>query len=148
LAPNIPAMYEMHFAVPMTGAVLNPINTRLDAKTIAIILRHAQPKCLFVDYTFAPLIQEVLRLLPFDASKLHPLIISIIEIDSTTKRSSMELDYEGLIRKGDLTLSSSASLFRVHNEHDPISLNYTSGTTSEPKGVVISHRGAYLTALS
>ncbi|CAD5316401.1 unnamed protein product [Arabidopsis thaliana] len=127
-------MYEMHFAVPMTGAVLNPINTRLDAKTIAIILRHAQPKCLFVDYTFAPLIQEVLRLLPFDASKLHPLIISIIEIDSTTKRSSMELDYEGLIRKGDLTLSSSASLLRVHNEHDPISLNYTSGTTSEPKG--------------
>ncbi|AAF06048.1 Similar to gb/X94625 amp-binding protein from Brassica napus and is a member of the PF/00501 AMP-binding enzymes [Arabidopsis thaliana] len=137
LAPNIPAMYEMHFAVPMTGAVLNPINTRLDAKTIAIILRHAQPKCLFVDYTFAPLIQEVLRLLPFDASKLHPLIISIIEIDSTTKRSSMELDYEGLIRKGDLTLSSSASLFRVHNEHDPISLNYTSGTTSEPKGVIL-----------
>nr|AAP03024.1 acyl-activating enzyme 11 [Arabidopsis thaliana] len=148
LAPNVPAMYEMHFSVPMTGAVLNPINTRLDAKTIAIILRHAEPKILFVDYEFAPLIQEVLRLIPTDQSQAHPRIILINEIDSTTKPFSKELDYEGLIRKGEPTPSSSASMFRVHNEHDPISLNYTSGTTADPKGVVISHRGAYLSALS
>ncbi|KAG7658592.1 unnamed protein product [Arabidopsis thaliana] len=148
LAPNVPAMYEMHFSVPMTGAVLNPINTRLDAKTIAIILRHAEPKILFVDYEFAPLIQEVLRLIPTDQSQPHPRIILINEIDSTTKPFSKELDYEGLIRKGEPTPSSSASMFRVHNEHDPISLNYTSGTTADPKGVVISHRGAYLSALS
>lgn len=141
-------MYEMHFGVPMTGAVLNPINTRLNAKTIAIILRHAQPKILFVDHEFAPLTQEVLQLLPFDNSQPHPLIIFINEIDSTRKPSSTELDYEGLIQRGEPTLSSSASIFHVRNEHDPISLNYTSGTTSDPKGVVISHRGAYLTTLS
>ncbi|KAL1223231.1 Butyrate--CoA ligase AAE11, peroxisomal [Cardamine amara subsp. amara] len=148
LAPNVPAMYEMHFSVPMTGAVLNPINTRLDAKTIAVILDHAQPKIVFVDHEFALLIQEALHLLPFDDSKRHPLIIFINEIDSTTKPSSKELDYEGLIRRGDTTLSSAASLFRVRNEHDPISLNYTSGTTADPKGVVVSHRGAYLSTLS
>lgn len=148
MAPNVPAMYEVHFSVPMTGAVLNPINTRLDAKTIAIILRHAQPKILFVDHEFAPLIQEVLRLLPFDDSQPHPLIIFINEIDSTTKPSSKELDYEGLIRGGESMLSSSANMFRVRDEHDPISLNYTSGTTADPKGVVVSHRGAYLSALS
>ncbi|KAG7589043.1 AMP-binding enzyme C-terminal domain [Arabidopsis suecica] len=148
LAPNVPAMYEMHFSVPMTGAVLNPINTRLDAKTIAIILRHAEPKILFVDYEFAPLIQEVLRLLSTDESQPHPRIIFINEIDSTTNPSSKELDYEGLIRKGEPTASLSASMFLVHNEHDPISLNYTSGTTADPKGVVVSHRGAYLSALS
>ncbi|CAL9239488.1 unnamed protein product [Arabidopsis halleri] len=148
LAPNVPAMYEMHFSVPMTGAVLNPINTRLDAKTIAIILRHAEPKILFVDHEFAPLIQEVLSLLPTHESQPHPRIILINDIDSTTNPSSKELDYEGLIRKGETTPSLSANMFLVHNEHDPISLNYTSGTTADPKGVVVSHRGAYLSALS
>nr|APA46455.1 hypothetical protein Cgr926_CNL1 [Capsella grandiflora] len=146
LAPNVPAMYEVHFSVPMTGAVLNPINTRLDAKTIAVIIRHAEPKILFVDYEFASLIREVLRLLPSGESQAYPRIIFINEIGSTAKPSSKELDYEGLIRKGDPKVSS--SMFCVHDEHDPISLNYTSGTTSEPKGVVISHRAAYLTVLS
>ncbi|VVA94187.1 unnamed protein product [Arabis nemorensis] len=148
LAPNVPAMYEMHFGVPMTGAVLNPINTRLDAKTISIILRHAQPKILFVDHEFVPLTREVLRLLPFDDSQPHPLVIFIDEIDSTRKASSKELDYEGLISRGDPSLSTAASMFDVLIEHDPISLNYTSGTTADPKGVVISHRGAYLATLS
>ncbi|CAN7039693.1 hypothetical protein IGI04_005879 [Brassica rapa subsp. trilocularis] len=148
LAPNVPAMYEMHFAIPMTGAVLNPINTRLDAKTIAIILRHAQPKILFVDHEFAPLTQEVLHLLPFDDSIPKPLIIFINDMDSTTKHSPGELEYEGLIRTGDPSQFLSTSTFCVRNEHDPISLNYTSGTTADPKGVVVSHRGAYLSALS
>ncbi|EOA34344.1 hypothetical protein CARUB_v10021865mg [Capsella rubella] len=146
LAPNVPAMYEVHFSVPMTGAVLNPINTRLDAKTIAVIIRHAEPKILFVDYEFASLIREVLRLLPSGESQAYPRIIFINEISSTVKPYSKELDYEDLIRKGDPKVSS--SMFCVHDEHDPISLNYTSGTTSEPKGVVISHRAAYLTVLS
>ncbi|CAN8238288.1 unnamed protein product [Cochlearia groenlandica] len=148
LAPNVPAMYEMHFGVPMTGAVLNPINTRLDAKTIAIILRHAQPKILFVDHTFVPLVREVLRIL--DDSQPNPLIIYIDETDSTRKpSSSKELNYEDLIiRRGKPMASLDANMFRIHNENDPISLNYTSGTTADPKGVVISHRGAYLSALS
>ncbi|XP_010474116.1 PREDICTED: butyrate--CoA ligase AAE11, peroxisomal-like [Camelina sativa] len=148
LAPNVPVMYEVHFSVPMTGAVLNPINTRLDAKTIAVILRHAEPKIVFVDHEFAPLIQEVFRLLSFGESQAHPLIIFINEIGSTTNPSSKELDYEGLIRETGTTPSLSATTFLVHDENDPISLNYTSGTTSEPKGVVVSHRGAYLSALS
>lgn len=148
MAPNVPAMYEMHFGIPMTGAVLNPINTRLDAKTIAIILRHAQPKILFVDHEFARLTQEVLHLLPSDDSVPKPLIIFINDIDSTTTHSPGELDYEGLIRTGDPKPFLSTSTFRVRNEHDPISLNYTSGTTADPKGVVVSHRGAYLSALS
>ncbi|XP_010470480.1 PREDICTED: butyrate--CoA ligase AAE11, peroxisomal [Camelina sativa] len=147
IAPNIPAMYEMHFSVPMTRAVLNPINTRLDAKTIAIILHHAQPKILFVDHEFASLTREVLRLLPFHDSQPHPLIILINEFDSTTNPSSKMVDYEGLIQKGKPTPSLLATTFLVRNENDPISLNYTSGTTADPKSVVISHRGAYLSAL-
>ncbi|XP_010513562.1 PREDICTED: butyrate--CoA ligase AAE11, peroxisomal-like [Camelina sativa] len=148
LAPNVPAMYEVHFSVPMTGTVLNPINTRLDAKTIAVILRHAEPKVVFVDHEFAPLNREVFRLLSFGELQAHSLIIFINEIGSTTNPSSKELDYEGLIRETETTPSLSATTFLVHDENDPISLNYTSGTTSEPKGVVVSHRGAYLSALS
>ncbi|ESQ28608.1 hypothetical protein EUTSA_v10018332mg [Eutrema salsugineum] len=149
LAPNIPAMYEMHFAVPMAGAVLNPINTRLDAKSIAAILGHAQPKILFIDRNFEPLLREILHLLPYDDSL--NLIIIFIQDESTnfTKRgSTKELDYEDLIRRGKTTSSLVARMFRIQNEHDPISLNYTSGTTADPKGVVVSHRGAYLSSLS
>ncbi|CAA7046561.1 unnamed protein product [Microthlaspi erraticum] len=144
LAQNIPAMYEMHFAVPMAGAVLNTINTRLNAKSIAGILRHAQPKMLFIDRNLEPLARESLQLLPHEDLKQ---IMKVIYIDENKSSSSKELDYESLIRKGEPTSSLVARMFRIQNEQDPISLNYTSGTTADPKGVVISHRGAYLTTL-
>ncbi|CAN6811387.1 unnamed protein product [Brassica oleracea] len=147
LAPNIPAMYEMHFAVPMAGAVLNPLNTRLDAKSITTILRHAQPKIFCIDRSFETLSREILHLLSFDDSKLNMLVIFIDETDFPKTISSNELNYESLIRRGEPTSSMVAHMFRVQNEHDPISLNYTSGTTADPKGVVISHRGAYLSSL-
>ncbi|WCJ25107.1 Benzoate--CoA ligase peroxisomal [Euphorbia peplus] len=142
LAPNVPAIYEMHFAVPMAGAVLNTINTRLDARTIATILRHAEAKVFFVDCQFVPLAKEALRLL-MEESAL-PLVIVIDDIDSPTGVRLGELEYEQLVQRGNPAYTGEP----VVDEWDPISLNYTSGTTSEPKGVVYSHRGAYLSTLS
>ncbi|KAF7831170.1 butyrate--CoA ligase AAE11, peroxisomal-like [Senna tora] len=145
LAPNIPALYEMHFAVPMSGAVLNTINTRLDANSIATILRHAEPKVFFVDYELVPRAREVLRLLvdPTLISSL-PLVVVIDDINSPTGIRLGELEYEQLIRLGDPDYAPP----EVRDEWAPIALNYTSGTTSAPKGVVYSHRGAYLSTLS
>ncbi|CAL9009351.1 unnamed protein product [Prunus brigantina] len=146
LAPNVPAMYEMHFAVPMAGAVLNTVNTRLDAKNIASILRHSGAKVFFVDYQFVPLAREALRI--FMSGATHdpsmPLVIVIDDIDSPTGIRLGELEYEQLIKKGNPRFVS----VEVADEWDPVALNYTSGTTSEPKGVVYSHRGAYLSTLS
>ncbi|XP_010470457.1 PREDICTED: probable acyl-activating enzyme 12, peroxisomal [Camelina sativa] len=148
VAPNIPAMYEMHFAVPMAGAVLNPINTRLDATSIAAILHHAKPKLLFIDRSFEPLAREITHLLPYADSQLNLPVIFIDEISFPERVSSGELDYEGLIQRGEPTPSLVARMFNIEDEQDPISLNYTSGTTADPKGVVITHRGAYLSSLS
>ncbi|KAG7658568.1 AMP-binding enzyme C-terminal domain [Arabidopsis suecica] len=148
VAPNTPAMYEMHFAVPMAGAVLNPINTRLDATSIAAILHHAKPKILFIDRSFEPLAREILQLLSSEDSNLNLPVIFIHEIDFPKRVSSEESDYECLIQRGEPTPSLLARMFCIQDEHDPISLNYTSGTTADPKGVVISHRGAYLSTLS
>ncbi|XVF20464.1 hypothetical protein REPUB_Repub12eG0002500 [Reevesia pubescens] len=145
LAPNIPAMYEMHFAVPMAGAVLNTINTRLDAKSVATILRHSEAKVFFVDYQFVPLAREALRMLMSqeDQSSI-PLVIVIDDIESPTGVRLGELEYEQLVHMGNPRFVPT----EIQDEWDPISLNYTSGTTSEPKGVVYSHRGAYLSTLS
>ncbi|XP_050230466.1 trans-cinnamate:CoA ligase, peroxisomal-like [Mercurialis annua] len=146
LAPNVPAMYEMHFAVPMAGAILNTINTRLDAKTIATILRHSEAKIFFIDYEYVPIAREALRLLmdiSSDEATL-PLVVVIDDIDSPTGVRLGELEYEKLIQKGNPNFVPE----EIHDELDPIALNYTSGTTSEPKGVVYSHRGAYLSTLS
>ncbi|XP_010511511.1 PREDICTED: probable acyl-activating enzyme 12, peroxisomal [Camelina sativa] len=148
VAPNITAMYEMYFAVPMARAVLNPINTRLDATSIAAILRHATPKIIFIDRNFEPLARETLRLLSSDDSHLNLLVIFIDDINFPKRVSSEDLDYEGLIQRGEPTPSLVAHMLRIEDEQDPISLNYTSGTTSDPKGVVSTHRGAYLSSLS
>ncbi|KAF7129444.1 hypothetical protein RHSIM_Rhsim10G0185800 [Rhododendron simsii] len=150
LAPNTPAMYEMHFAVPMAGAVLNAINTRLDAKNIATILKHSEAKVFFVDYQYVPLASEALRLLMPElegaavASVVLPLVVVIDDIDSPTGVRLGELEYEQLVHNG----SAGFVQDEIEDEWDPISLNYTSGTTSAPKGVVLSHRGAYLSTLS
>lgn len=103
LAPNVPAMYEMHFAVPMAGAVLNTINSRLDAKNIATILRHSEAKVFFVDYQYVQVAGEALRILVGDSKVSEssiPLVIVIDDIDSPTGVRLGELEYEQLILKG------------------------------------------------
>ncbi|ERN17039.1 hypothetical protein AMTRI_Chr09g33230 [Amborella trichopoda] len=148
LAPNIPAMYELHFSVPMAGAVLNTINIRLDANTVATILRLSGAKLLFVDYQFFALAQAALNLLCGDSSGSHSAYpLTVIFIDDADQPSTMRpqhVEYEQLVEAGDPTYMPPP----VADEWDPISLNYTSGTTSAPKGVVYSHRGAYLSTLS
>ena len=144
LAPNTPALYEMHFAVPMAGAVLNAINTRLDANNIATILRHSEAKMLFVDYEYVPVARDALRLLISQNYSCLPLVIVIDDIDSPTGIRLGELEYEQLVRHGDPSYVPE----ELQDEWDAIALNYTSGTTSAPKGVVYSHRGAFLSTMS
>nr|UPT51115.1 acyl-activating enzyme 4 [Pogostemon cablin] len=150
LAPNIPAMYEMHFAVPMAGAVLNTINTRLDATNIATILQHAEAKLFFVDYQFVPVAREALRALMANLrssgapESSMPFVVVIDDINGPTGVRLGELEYEHLVARGNPGFVPEP----VTDEWDPIALNYTSGTTSSPKGVVYSHRGAYLSTLS
>ncbi|XP_037489964.1 probable acyl-activating enzyme 12, peroxisomal [Triticum dicoccoides] len=145
LAPNVPAMYEMHFAVPMAAAVLNTINTRLDAKAVAVILRHAQAKVLFVDYEYVRLAHDALQIVA-DAGAPVPLVTVIDDIDRPTgvRLGLFKLEYEALVSKGD----PAAELPLLADEWDAVALNYTSGTTSAPKGVVSSHRGAYLNTMA
>ncbi len=139
LLPNIPAMVEAHFAIPMAGAVLNTLNTRLDAKTIAFMLQHAETKVLLVDPEFALLAKEALALFEHN--------IVVIDVDDPEWVESQHIgqfEYESWLAQGDVN-------FEWHlpqDEWDAISLNYTSGTTGNPKGVVYHHRGAYLNAAS
>ncbi|KAI5009404.1 hypothetical protein ZWY2020_011541 [Hordeum vulgare] len=142
LAPNVPAMYEMHFAVPMAAAVLNTINTRLDARSVAAILKHSQAGVLFVDYEYVRLARDAL-LIVADAGVPTPLLAVIDDIDMPTGVRLGELQYEELVSNGD----PAAELPSLVDEWDAVALNYTSGTTSAPKGVVYSHRGAYLNTL-
>jgi acyl-CoA synthetase (AMP-forming)/AMP-acid ligase II len=149
LAPNIPAMYEMHFAVPMAGAVLNTINIRLNPSNIATILRHSEAKVFFVDYEFVSRAKEALRLLMEEKNQTEqyrslPLVIVIDDINSPTGIRLGELEYEQMVHHGNPNYIPE----EIQDEWSPIALNYTSGTTSEPKGVVYSHRGAYLSTLS
>ena len=138
LAPNIPALFEAHFGVPMLGAVLNAINTRLDAATIAFILAHSEAKALFADTEYAETVEAALALLPEHA---RPWLVDIA--DGAAGRRLAGTEYEELLAGGDPEFSGSLP----GDEWDPITLNYTSGTTGDPKGVVYHHRGAYLNAL-
>ncbi|PIA64051.1 hypothetical protein AQUCO_00201386v1 [Aquilegia coerulea] len=145
LSPNTPAAYEMHFAVPMAGAVLNNINTRLDASNIATILKHSEAKIFFIDYQYVPIAREALRLLMVDYNESKvPLVVVIDDIDSPTGIRLGELEYEQLVHRGNPGFVQQ----EIDDEWDTIALNYTSGTTSAPKGVVYSHRGAYLSTVS
>lgn len=190
LAPNIPALYEMHFAVPMAGGVLNTINSMLDAKTVKTILLHSEAKILFVDYEFISLACEARRLLKAEEKpSFLPSIVLINEIGFPMRNNANDIKQGELIYKQllmtsnhDLVTESALPLVDVdlplsynhkrrrnslleyeqligmgnpnfmpaelQDEWDPIALNYTSGTTSAPKGVVYSHRGAYLSTLS
>ncbi|KAL5706195.1 putative acyl-activating enzyme 1 [Ranunculus cassubicifolius] len=142
LAPNISPMYELHFGVPMAGAVLCTLNARHDASMVAVLLRHSEAKVLIVDYQFLDIARGALDLL-YSTRDRCPLLVLIPE-SIPAKRSSGMLEYENLIAMG----KPDFEIRWPKNELDPISLNYTSGTTSSPKGVVYSHRGAYLNSLA
>ena len=136
IAPNIPEMLELHYGPAMTGAVVNTINTRLDAAAIGFMLDHGEAKALFVDREFAGLAKEALAL-----AKVKPFVIDIDDAfyDGPGEKIG-ETDYESFIAKGDPHFNWQLPA----DEWQAISLNYTSGTTGNPKGVVYHHRGAYL----
>ncbi len=140
MLPNVPAMFEAHFGVPMCGAVLNTLNTRLDAKAIAFMLEHGEARVLLTDREFAPVIDKALEMLR--GSK--PLVIEVEDKAAPIGVRLGEITYEQLIDEGDLAHTPVLPA----DEWDAIALNYTSGTTGNPKGVVTHHRGAYLNAVS
>jgi fatty-acyl-CoA synthase len=136
---NTPEMVECHFGVPMTGGVLNTLNTRLDAEAIAFMLGHGEAKVLITDTEFAPTVAEALARI--DAK---PLVIDVVDALGPGGDVLGESEYETFIAHGDADFAWQPP----DDEWDAISLNYTSGTTGNPKGVVYHHRGAYLNALS
>lgn len=140
ILPNVPAMYEAHFGVPMTGAVLNTINTRLDAEAVAFILQHGEAKVLLTDPEFAPIVQKALSLLPGKP----PIVVDVLDAALPSDTRLGDLEYESWIATAD----SHFCWQNPDSEWDAIALNYTSGTTGNPKGVVYHHRGAYLNAVS
>ncbi|SPJ30009.1 acyl-CoA synthetase [Falsiruegeria mediterranea] len=140
IAANIPEMYEAHFGIPMTGAALNAINTRLDAPIVAFILQHAEAKVLLVDPEFSAVVKEALT--QFDSADLLVIDIEDDSFDGGEKLGA--LTYDALLAEGDASFDWSLPA----DEWDAITLNYTSGTTGNPKGVVYHHRGAALNATS
>jgi fatty-acyl-CoA synthase len=136
MAPNVPALLEAHYGVPMAGAVLNALNYRLDARSIGFILGHGGAKLLIADREFAPLAKAALAELGKD--------IPVVEIDDGSGEPALGgTEYEAFLAEGDPAMPWSPPA----DEWAPIALNYTSGTTGNPKGVVYHHRGAFLNAL-
>ena len=140
MAPNVPAMFEAHYGVPMAGAVLNALNYRLDAATIAFILGHGGRAVLITDREFAPTVGEALAL---RAGRSRRGRGHRRRAGPARRSCSATLDVRGVPRRGRPGLAWSLPA----DEWDAIALNYTSGTTGNPKGVVYHHRGAYLNAM-
>ena len=144
MLPNIPEMWECHFGVPMAGAVLNSINTRLEASTISFILKHGEAKLFLYDSEYSDRVSEAIK----DLDK-PPILIEVVDQVSGQIKSELSkklniINYEEFILNNSI---SDFSKVLPSNEWDPIALNYTSGTTGNPKGVVCHHRGAYLNAI-
>jgi len=140
LLPNIPEMLEAHYGVPMAGAVLNTINTRLDAATVAYILDHGEAKVILADREFLPLLRLALT-----QCVNQPLVVEIDDPEAPAAARANTLGglgYEALLAEGDPGFAWPMP----RDEWDAIALNYTSGTTGKPKGVVYHHRGAQLLA--
>jgi fatty-acyl-CoA synthase len=138
MAPNIPAAYEAAYGVPMAGAVLNALNIRLDVEAIAFMLDHGEAKALLTDTEFAPVIAKALKL-----ARRKPLVIDIADPMGPGGDRVGSIEYEDFLAEGDPEFGA----VRPRDEWDAIALNYTSGTTGDPKGVVYHHRGAYLNAV-
>jgi len=138
LSPNSHEMLESHYSVPMAGAVINTLNIRLDAATLAFILEHGEARVLFYDTDWENVVRAAVSQLD-----MPPLLISI-ESKAGASDGFAQQDYESLLSEGD----AQASWQRPDDEWDAISLNYTSGTTGNPKGVIYHHRGAYLAAMT
>jgi fatty-acyl-CoA synthase len=140
MLPNIPAMNEAHFAVPMAGAVLNALNIRLDAASIAFQLDHGGAKIILVDPEFSGVIAEALDLM----TGPKPFVIDVDDKAFSGGSRIGAIEYEEAVAQGDPGFEA----LPPHDEWDAIALSYTSGTTGNPKGVVTHHRGAYLNAVS
>jgi fatty-acyl-CoA synthase len=139
MLPNTPPMLEAHFGVPMAGAVLNSINIRLEPETIAYILAHGQAKVLLTDTEFAPAIRAAL-----EQVRPPPLVVDVVDRQFRGASERLgDVTYEELLSEGDEAFEP---LYPA-DEWQAIGLNYTSGTTGQPKGVVVHHRGAYLAAI-
>ena len=138
IAPNIPELFELHYAVPMTGAVLNTINMRLEAQTIAYILDHSDCKLVIADSAFAALLGEAMNIL----GRTLP-VIDICDDQAETGDGFGDDDYETLVKHA----NPSFDWQLPESEWQALALNYTSGTSGRPKGVVYHHRGAYLMAM-
>ena len=136
ILPNIPAQVEAHFGIPAAGAVINTINTRLDVKTVAYIFDHGEAKIVLVDTQFLSLAKQAKDM----CTGLGPEIIEVEDKSAGFPKSGDHLEYEELLHTGNKNFS-----WRLpQDEWESLSLNYTSGTTGQPKGVVCHHRGAYL----
>ena len=137
MAPNIPEMYEAHFGVPMTGGVLNSLNTRLDAAMVAFILDHSETKVLLVDREYHRVVTEALAI-----AKTQPLVVDIDDPECEDRAQIGDTTWEEFIADGNPDFAWAYP----SDEWNAITLNYTSGTTGNPKGVVYSHRGATLSS--
>jgi fatty-acyl-CoA synthase len=139
MLPNVPAMFELHFGPAMIGAVVNTLNIRLDAEAIAFMLNHGEAKILFTDREFASTIEKALMLV-----SVKPIVIDVDDVLCGSGKFLGEKEYEAFLDEGDENFVWSLP----GDEWDAMALNYTSGTTGNPKGVVYHHRGAYLNAIN
>jgi 3-(methylthio)propionyl---CoA ligase len=141
MLPNVPAMVDCHFGIPMAGAVLNTLNVRLDAEAVAFMLEHGEARALVTDPELAPVVRKALLRMGAGAPEL---VVDVVDPAGPGGTLVGSTTYESLLAEGD----PGFDWIRPEDEWDAIALNYTSGTTGNPKGVVYHHRGAYLNALS
>jgi len=137
--PNVPAQAEAHFAIPATGAIINTINIRLDSNTVAYILDHGEARTVLVDTQFIALVEEVIEKMAGNA----PSIIEVADVIAGYPATGRYPEYDALIEAGDPEFD----WIMPEDEWESLALNYTSGTTGRPKGVVVHHRGAYLLSM-